>query len=223
MLPMKLSLMAWVTGILVICLVVGYGFIPRPELLPSVPNGNAWLDSEDSLLRFGLASDQQYRLYEKIENIAPELIKATILYEDQNFYEHSGVDFVALIRAFWTTYIVRQRRVGASTITMQVARLRWNISSSTLSGKLTQIVRALQLSRHFGKRDIMEAYLNLAPYGGNIQGIKAASLVYFDKKPSELNLLEALTLAVIPQNPNKRNPASKQGVKKSAYSQKQCV
>ena len=78
-------------------------------------------------------------------------------------------------------------------------------------GKVHQIARAIQLSRHYSKQEILEVYLNLAPYGRNIEGIAAASLIYFNKKPSHLSLPEALTLAVIPQNPNKRNPTTSSG------------
>lgn len=96
---------------------------------------------------------------------------------------------------------------------MQVARLRWRIPSHTFNGKMQQILRAIQLSRHYSKQQILEVYLNLAPYGRNIEGITAASLIYFNKKPDQLSLPEALTLAVIPQNPNKRNPTTKKGYK----------
>jgi len=158
-----------------------------------------------------LAGDDRYRVLYDLSDISLILQKATILYEDQYFYSHQGVDILALVRAFWQTYVQGGRRIGASTITMQVARLRWGIPSSQVSGKLSQILRAIQLSRHYDKKEILEAYLNLAPYGRNIEGVGAASRIYFNKLPSELNLAEALTLSVIPQNPVKRNPASDRG------------
>ena len=173
-----------------------------------------FFDRQDRLLRITLAEDDRYRVYESLENISPYLINASILYEDQDYYNHAGVDFFALVRAFWSTYIKSDRRIGASTIAMQVARLRWSIPSYTLSGKLEQILRAIQISRHYTKNEILEVYLNVAPYGRNIEGVSAASLIYFNKKPSQLSLPEALTLAVIPQNPNKRNPTSAEGFKK---------
>jgi penicillin-binding protein 1C len=95
---------------------------------------------------------------------------------------------------------------------MQVARMRWRLHTGTLSGKLLQILRAIQLTRHYDKDDILEAYLNWAPYGGNIEGIQAASLVYFDKTADQLSLPEALTLAVVPQNPVRRNPTTAAGL-----------
>lgn len=191
-----------------------YGLSPRPELKSFTTYSTAVFDSKGRLMRLTLSEDDRYRLYTPLDQISPDFIAATLLYEDQHYYEHSGVDYLALVRAFWTTYILNQRRVGASTIAMQVARLRWSIPSHTLSGKLQQIIKAIQLSRHYTKEEILEVYLNLAPYGRNIEGIAAASLIYFNKKPNELSLPEALTLAVIPQNPNKRNPTTKQGFKR---------
>ncbi len=186
---------------------LAYYLAPRPELVNYTPYSSAYFDSHEKLLRISLASDDRYRLYQPLSAIAPAMVEATLLYEDQDYYSHNGVDVSALIRAAWQTYVLRSRRIGASTISMQVARLRWGISSNNLVGKLHQIARAVQLSRHYSKDQILEFYLNLAPYGANIEGIAAASLIYFNKKPSQLSLPEALTLAVIPQNPNKRNPA----------------
>ena len=197
--------------VLTAAIALAYVFCPRPEIRNFTSYSNAYFDKNGVLLRLSLAEDERYRLYEKLENIRPEIVEATILYEDQHYYRHAGVDFFALARAFWTTYILRERRVGASTIVMQVARLLWGIPSSTVTGKIHQIIRAIQLGRHYSKQEILETYLNLAPYGRNIEGIAAASLIYFNKKPSELNLPEALTLAVIPQNPGRRNPTSNQG------------
>ena len=190
-----------------------YAFCPRPELKTFTTYSSALFDSEGRLLRVTLAEDDRYRIHETLDQISSDFLAATILYEDQNFYNQPGVYFYALVRAFWTTYILNERRIGASTIAMQVARLRWNISSSTIKGKVEQIIRAIQLSRYYSKREILEAYVNLAPYGRNIEGIAAASLIYFNKKPQELSFPEIMTLAVIPQNPTKRNPTTSNGYK----------
>ncbi|WP_319521949.1 penicillin-binding protein 1C [uncultured Desulfosarcina sp.] len=189
----------------------GYLLCPRPELEAAYPQSRAFFDSQGRLLRLTLADDDRYRLHCPLEQMEPRLIQATLLYEDKDFYRHPGVDALALVRAFWATYIARSRRVGASTIAMQVARLRWRLHTGSLPGKLHQILRALQLTRHYDKDRILEAYLNLAPYGGNIEGIQAASLIYFDKTADRLSLPEALTLAVVPQNPVHRNPATAAG------------
>jgi penicillin-binding protein 1C len=202
-------LIASVCLLLIACFI--YWFSPKPELKTFIPYSSAYFDAQGQLLRINLSSDDKYRIHQKLDQIAPQLIEATILYEDQNFYQHFGVDWSAIFRAFWTTYIASERRVGASTIVMQLARLRWNLPSHTVSGKITQIARAIQLSRHYSKQQLLQAYLNLAPYGRNIEGIGAASLVYFNKPASQLSLPEALTLAVVPQNPNRRNPTTDNG------------
>lgn len=189
-----------------------YFLLPKPDLVNYQSYSTAIFDRNDQLLRIALAQDDRYRLYTSIDDIAEHLQRATILYEDQNYYNHSGVDYLALLRAFWQTYVLQERRIGASTIVMQVAKLHWNIRSNKLIGKMHQIFRALQLSRHYSKHELLEAYLNLAPYGGNIEGIGAASLIYFDKPASALSLAEALTLAVIPQNPTSRNPSKPEGI-----------
>ena len=113
----------------------------------------------------------------------------------------------------WSTYVLRDRAMGASTITMQLARMRYGLTTRTISGKVIQIARAIQFERHYTKDEILEAYLNLAPYGGNVEGIGTASLIYFDKPASQLALSEALALAVIAQNPVMRDPSTSEGYK----------
>ncbi|MDH5767084.1 MAG: penicillin-binding protein 1C [Gammaproteobacteria bacterium] len=179
--------------------------IPRPSLYETKPVSQAVYDRHGSLLRLTLSNDEKYRLRVKLRDIAPVMHKATLLYEDRYFYQHYGINPVALIKAFWTTYVSGDARVGASTITMQTARLRFNIHSQSITGKIYQILRALQIEWHYSKDEILEAYLNLAPYGGNIEGIEAASLIYFNKTADRLSLHEALTLAVIPQSPAYRS------------------
>jgi penicillin-binding protein 1C len=207
----KATITFFIVAVILSVLFLVYWFSPRPELNAFVPYSTVYVDKNGELLRLSLAEDDRYRIFEPLENISSRLIEATILYEDQNFYDHGGIDIAALFRAFWTSYILQQRRVGASTIVMQVARLRWGIVSNTFSGKIHQLLRAVQLTRHFSKQEILTVYFNLASYGRNIEGVGAASLIYFGKKPSELSLPEALTLAVIPQNPNKRNPTLDHG------------
>ena len=198
-------------AILVVVSLLVYAFCPKPELTSYSSYSTAVFDKRGKLLKLSLAKDDRYRLFQPLDKLDPEFIEATLLYEDKNYYNHFGIDTIALLRAFWNTYILNERRIGASTIVMQVARLRWNIPSHTISGKIKQILRAIQLSRHYDKRQILQAYFNLASYGGNIEGVGAASLIYFNKMPAQLNLPEALTLAVIPQNPNKRNPSTDSG------------
>ncbi|MCP4626800.1 MAG: penicillin-binding protein 1C, partial [bacterium] len=202
---------AQIAALVFVVLAALYLFCPKPELKGFHTYSRAFVDRNGILLRITLAQDEQYRLYVPLEGVSPIFQEATLLYEDQYFYQHAGVDPIALCRAFWDTYVVRHRKIGASTITMQVARLRWNIKSGTVYGKIIQIVRALQLTRHYNKPEILEAYYNLAPYGRNIEGIEAASMIYFNKHAAALSLPEALTLSVIPQSPSQRNPTNQKG------------
>lgn len=157
------------------------------------------------LLRLTLASDQQYRLWVPLAEIPKTLQTATILYEDRWFYRHPGVNPLALLRSAWMSY-GRGAHQGGSTITMQVARQLYHLDSRNALGKLGQIAYAIGLELRYSKAEILEAYLNSAPYGGNIVGVAAASLLYFHKPVSQLTLTEAVTLAVIPQNPKQRFP-----------------
>ena len=103
-----------------------YFLLPKPDLVNYQSYSTAIFDRNDQLMRIALAQDDRYRLYTSIDDIAEHLQRATILYEDQNYYNHSGVDYLALLRAFWQTYVLQERRIGASTIVMQVAKLHWN-------------------------------------------------------------------------------------------------
>ncbi len=181
--------------------------IPQRPLAQRFSTSTAVYDGNGALLRLTLAADDKYRVWVPLERMSPLLVEATLLQEDRHFRLHPGVNPVALLRGGWRTYIGGGRRQGGSTITMQLARLLFGIRSSTPGGKLVQIARALQLELSFTKSEILEAYLNLVPYGGNVEGAAAASLIYFGKDPSRLTLAEALTLAVLPQNPRRRAPS----------------
>jgi penicillin-binding protein 1C len=155
------------------------------------------------LLRLTLAPDQQYRLWTPLAQVSPTLVDAVLTYEDRSFYWHPGVNPAALVRAVAST-ASGGRRQGGSTLTMQLARRLYAIDSRSVGGKLVQMAAALWLELRYSKHDILEAYLNTAPYGGNIEGVGAASLIYFHKTAKDLSWPEALTLAVVPQNPVKR-------------------
>ncbi len=200
---LRLTSLALVFLIVSMCMTLF--FWPLPSLLQAKGYSRAIYADQQQLLRLTLSPDGKYRLYTSLPAFSPQLISATLLQEDQYFYSHPGINPVSLLKAAWQT-LTGKRRIGASTITMQVARIRYGIHSRTFSGKLQQIFRALQLEMHYSKNQILEAYLNLASYGNNIEGAGAASLIYFGKQASELNLPEALTLVVIPQHPAKRVP-----------------
>ena len=176
---------------------------PRPSLAAQIPSSQAFLAEKGELLRLTLASDEQYRVWTPLSDISPQLVQAVLLYEDRWFYAHMGVNPQALVRAALRTYSGGQQQ-GGSTISMQLARLFYGLNTKTPSGKLRQMLLAEWLELRYSKQDILEAYLNLAPYGSNVQGAGAASLIYFGKTAKQLSIAEALTLAVIPQQPNQR-------------------
>lgn len=179
---------------------------PRPPLLAGQPASTAVHDRHGRLLRLTLAADGRYRLPLPLGQISPRLVEAVLLHEDQHFFRHPGVNPGSVLRGAWRTFVVRDRRIGASTITMQLARRLYAIDSRRPAGKLLQLLRALELEAKYSKREILEAYLNLVPYGGNVEGVGAASLVYFGREAASLTLAEALTLAVVPQSPARRTP-----------------
>jgi len=188
---------------------------PHAPLRGIAPVSTALYARDGQLLRLSLASDQQYRVWTPLDQIDPRLPEAVRLYEDRWFAWHPGVNPAALLRAAGVTWTGGARQ-GGSTLTMQLARRLYGIDSQTPGGKLRQMLAALWLEARYGKREILEAYLNLAPYGGNIEGAGTASLIYFHRRAQDLTLPQVLTLAVIPQNPKKRGlaqrPAARQAL-----------
>ncbi|MEY4562352.1 MAG: hypothetical protein RLZZ618_1629 [Pseudomonadota bacterium] len=176
---------------------------PAEPLQRRVALSHAFYSSDGALLRITLASDEQYRVWTPLAQIDPRLVNAVQWYEDRWFRWHPGVNPVSLVRGAWTSYTGGVRR-GASTLTMQLARRLYRLDTGSPWGKFKQVGAALWLEARYGKAELLEAYLNLAPYGGNIEGVGAASLVYFGKRAAHLSLPESLALAVIPQNPNRR-------------------
>lgn len=177
--------------------------LPKPALLDEISFSRRVFDRHGELLHVSLSVDQKYRIFAPLDQISPDLIQATLLQEDRFFREHPGINPIATLRAAFH-FCLGQPRGGASTITMQLARLRFHIQSRTVRGKCEQMWRALELERHYSKAQLLEAYLNLAPYGGNIEGIGAASEIYFGKRPYDLTQPEAVALSVIPQSPSRR-------------------
>jgi penicillin-binding protein 1C len=177
--------------------------IPKAPLSNLATYSSAVYAEDGALLRLTTATDEQFRLWTSIDDISPKMIEAVKRYEDRWYDWHPGVNPAAIVRSARETFF-GERRMGGSTITMQLARKAYDIDSRTISGKAKQIGAALWLEARYSKREIMEAYLNFVPYGGNIEGVGAASLVYFHKRAANLTLPEAFTLAVIPQNPAAR-------------------
>ena len=129
-----------------------------------------------------------------------------ITYEDKRFFAHGGVDPQALLRAAWQAATHRRIVSGGSTLTMQVARLLEPRPERSLTDKLAEMVRALQIERRLTKQQILSLYLALAPYGGNIEGTRAAALAYFGKEPKRLSTAESALLVALPQAPQARRP-----------------
>jgi penicillin-binding protein 1C len=201
--------------LLVSAILLGVGLAGKPPLLEVYSFSTAVYDREGRLMRLTTDDTDHFRVFAPFGAISKNVVDATLLYEDRYFFSHFGVNPVALVNAALDSYLLGGRRRGASTVTMQLARMRFHLDTTSPWGKLVQIFYALKLEVHYSKQEILEAYLNLAPYGGNIVGIRAASLVYFGKEPSALSLAEAMTLSVIPQNPERRKP-TKSGVEPGA-------
>jgi penicillin-binding protein 1C len=184
-------------------------FWPHAPLSQRVPLSTEIRSSDGELLRVTLASDDQYRLWTPLSRMSPVLVEAFLVKEDRWFYWHPGVNPAALCRAGFRTYRGVGRQ-GGSTISMQLARMLYGLKTRTVASKLRQIAAALWLEARYSKRDLLEAYLNLAPFGGNIQGVGAASRIIFGKPPDRVSLGEAVTLAVIPQSPATRTGQGEQ-------------
>ncbi|MCB9060245.1 MAG: penicillin-binding protein 1C [Halobacteriovoraceae bacterium] len=166
---------------------------------------------DNQLLRMTLSEDEQYRLWADLKDIPIGLQETFLLKEDQYFKYHIGFNPISLLKAFNVSYLRGERMVGASTITMQLARLIYNLQTRTIIGKLKQILISLGFELIYSKDQILEAYLNFAPFGRNIVGVSAASLIYFKKPITQLSLNEHLFLSVIPQNPSALNSLNELG------------
>jgi penicillin-binding protein 1C len=164
------------------------------------------VDRDGRLLRAYATAEGRWRLPARIADVDPHLFAMLFAYEDKRFREHPGVDALALARAAFQLVTSGRIQSGGSTLTMQVARLLEPRCGRSLTAKLRQMVRAIELERALSKNDILSLYLDLAPYGGNIEGVRAASLAYFGKEPRRLTLGEAALLVALPQSPEARRP-----------------
>jgi len=218
--PFRILLSRWRLCLCLLLIpVVGWLLLPQASLYPEdISWSRVVMDRNGRLIHISTTADQHYRLHTTLAEISPEWITATLAKEDRWFHHHPGVNPVSVLRAGWGVLTGRQSG-GASTITMQVARLRWNIDSRTVSGKLSQMARAIQLERHYTKEQILEAYFNLAPYGGNVEGAGAAAWLWCNRPASEVTRREAIALSIIPQSPSSRHPAKPEGSEHIAAAQ----
>ena len=200
----------WTVAATLAVLAVVWGFLRLGTLWwvhETFPASTLVTDRTGAVLRLTTATDGQYRLWTALGDFAPQTIEAVLLKEDRSFWTHPGVDGPALVRAAWNSLVTRDYRSGASTVTMQTVRLVWGLDTATLPGKLVQILGAFTVTLLVSKADVLEVYLNLAPCGGNVQGLGTAARIWFGKAPGQVNLSESLALAVLPQDPAHRNPA----------------
>ncbi len=158
-------------------------------------------DDRGEILNAYLTRDEKWRMRTELEEISPLLRKTIIAKEDRYFYSHPGVNLFAIARAAVRNILRLKRTSGASTITMQVARAL-EPRPRNLWSKLVESFRAFQLEWKYSKNEILQLYLNIVPYGGNIEGVKAASLLYFKKNPDHLSLAEITALSIIPNRPS---------------------
>lgn len=158
-------------------------------------------DDRGEIINAYLTEDEKWRMQTSLDEISPLLRKTIIAKEDKYFYRHIGVNPVAVMRAFYNNLTRGKTTSGASTITMQVARALEQ-RKRTFGNKIIEMFRAFQLEWKYDKDEILQLYLNLVPYGGNIEGVKSASLLYFKKNPDHLSLAEITALSIIPNRPS---------------------
>ena len=158
-------------------------------------------DEKGEVIHAFITSDDKWRMKTTLNEISPLLKKTIINKEDKYFYKHPGVNPLAMGRAFLNNVFRLKRTSGASTITMQVARAL-EPKRRTYINKTIEVFRALQLEMKYTKDEILQMYLNLVPYGGNIEGVKSASILYFKKNPDHLSLAEITALSIIPNRPS---------------------
>ncbi|SES38015.1 penicillin-binding protein 1C [Rhizobium sp. NFR03] len=179
---------------------------PPPLAGPALTTSAEMVDRDGRLLRAFATADGRWRLRTTAQDVDPQFVRMLIAYEDRRFAEHGGIDVRALVRAA-AQFVTHGRIVsGASTLSMQVARLIEPRENRSIVAKLRQMARAWQLERRLTKAQILDLYLTHAPYGGNLEGVRAASLAYFGKEPRRLTVAEAALLVALPQLPERRRP-----------------
>jgi penicillin-binding protein 1C len=196
---------------------------PPPDPYANKPPAIQVLARDGSLLRAFTSSDEKWRLRLPVKPgspvspkvVSPHLLTAVLEHEDRHFFRHPGVNPLSVVRAAWTNLTHRRIVSGASTMTMQLARLTRSRPRS-LRAKVAQVYRAVQYEWLYSKAEILAAYLELAPYGGNLEGVEAAAHHYFGKPARELSLGESALLAVIPQAPVRHHPLRRPAAAKDA-------
>lgn len=169
---------------------------PKPK-----PYSMEILSRSGELISAYLTEDDKWRLHAGISELSSDLINAVMNKEDKWFYWHLGVNPAAVLRAVWQNVLTGRRVSGASTITMQLARLLQPAERNYLN-KIIEMIRAIQIELRYSKKEILQMYLSYLPMGGNIEGVKSASYIFFNRPPSKLSLAQSIMLTVIPNDPN---------------------
>jgi len=194
-------------------LILSLGPAPRGE---GVEYSTLVVDREGRLLRPYATAEGRWRLPARVDDVDPRYIDLLLAYEDKRFRHHAGVDPFALLRAAWQLATNGRVVSGGSTLTMQVARLLEPRAERSIGAKLRQMVRAVELERTLSKDEVLALYLSLAPYGGNLEGVRAAALAYLGKEPRRLTLGEAALFVALPQSPEARRPDRSADVARAA-------
>ena len=182
-------------------------WIDRTTLPPlTLDTGVEVLDRNGDLLRAYTVENGRWRLPISLDSVDPTFIEMLVAYEDRRFWSHPGVDMRAFARAAYQRVTTGRVISGGSTLTMQVARLLEDSGTGAWAGKLRQIRLALALERQLTKQEILTLYLHLAPYGGNLEGVRAATLTWFGTEPGRLTAAQSALLVAIPQAPTSRRP-----------------
>ncbi len=202
-LPRGLRLTAMALGGLALTALALDRAFPLPPLDPAY--ARVVLDMKGRPLRAFADTSGVWRYPVTLEQVSPRYIEALLGYEDRYFWRHPGVNPLAMVRGVWLWLRHGRAVSGGSTLTMQVARLIEPYHRS-VPGKLRQMARALQLEWHYDKRTLLTVYLNRAPFGGNLEGVQAASFAYLGKSAAKLTHAEAALLAVLPQAPSRYRP-----------------
>ncbi|MCP4934651.1 MAG: penicillin-binding protein 1C [bacterium] len=199
--------------LLVVCLLSAYGSIKLAtqkmgplSITKADDLSTIVLDRNGELLRAFTTKSGRWRLPVDPRKVDPTYLKLLLNYEDKRFYNHRGIDILASLRALKQLLLNGRIISGASTLTMQVARLLEPRNKRTITAKFRQTIRAFELERQFSKHEILSLYLRLAPFGGNLEGVRAASLTYFGREPRHLSLAESALLVALPQSPEMRRP-----------------
>ena len=183
-------------------------FLLQPPELGRLSELSKIIRSESGeVINLRLTPSGHWREPANINRVDQQLVKMLVAYEDKRFWSHHGVDPFAIIRASLSLFQSGKVQSGASTLTMQTVKLMYpDLRQRTINNKLKQMLYAIRLDAHWSKTKILEAYFTLAPYGGNIEGVEAATQAWFQKTPQNLTLTEAALLVALPQSPERRRP-----------------